>query len=338
MRKTGRMRRKKQKRIIIISSMCLLFCLCVGYAAFNTQINLRAKGNIIDNTVDIIDNVVNEGDGLYEDSYEEGRYIYRGSNPNNYITFNDEIWRIIAKESDGTYKIIKYEVLAGRAFDEANHRSTANNSYCTKPSSGCGVYAAVEGEFSSPSGLQRGTVTEDSSIKIYLNEDYYTNTLNETAKEQMISHSFNIGVVEYLDESGSEADSIEKYIAGEKMYAWTGNVGLANVSDIFKASLNPLCKSAAFDSDGNLDNCDINYLLDDTSIKEYYYWTINPFSSNYSNFSSDVWFGGVYFDDKYLSFSFANNNAITTRPVVFLKSTITLLGEGTKTNPYVITN
>ena len=41
--------------------------------------------------------VVTSGDGLYEDQYETGRYIYRGSEPNNYIQFNNELWRIVAK-------------------------------------------------------------------------------------------------------------------------------------------------------------------------------------------------------------------------------------------------
>ena len=167
--------------------------------------------------------LVESGDGLYEDEYESGRLIYRGQNPNNYIMFNNELWRIIAKETDGTYKIIRNDVLPKRRFDEANHRSTENNSYCQNPSRGCGVYAAVEGTFSSPSGSQSGTVTEDSSIKIYLNDDYYVNNLNSTAKGQMTAHSFNIGAVENLNESGAEADSIEKNIVGEKMYTWTGN-------------------------------------------------------------------------------------------------------------------
>ena len=43
-----RRKMKKQKRIIIVSSLCLLLCLCVGYAAFNTQLSIRAKGNIKD--------------------------------------------------------------------------------------------------------------------------------------------------------------------------------------------------------------------------------------------------------------------------------------------------
>ena len=325
---------KKQKRIIIISSLCLLLCLCVGYAAFQTTLSITAKGNIIDNSVDITDNVVTEGDGLYEDIYEEGRYVYRGQNPDNYIMFNDELWRIVAKEADGTYKIIRNDVLANRAYDEANHRSTENNSYCTKPRYGCGVYAAVSGTFSSPSGLQSGTVTEDSSIKIYLNEDYYTNNINETAKGQMTSHSFNIGAVEWLNES--EADSIEKNIAGEEMYTWTGNVGLANVSDILRASTNPLCTSAST-SIRDSDACNSNYLLDKGEASTLIYWTINSFSNESGGNSNNTWYG-------YVNSSNANVNIISAyissytapRPAVFLKSDTTLSGSGTSEDPFTI--
>lgn len=111
---------KKQKQILIIGSLSLLLFLCVGYAAFSTTLSLRAKGNIKKNSVDITDNVVTSGDGLYEDEYEEGRYVYRGSNPNNYITFNNETWRIVAKEVDGRIKIVRDELLSNRAFDSTN--------------------------------------------------------------------------------------------------------------------------------------------------------------------------------------------------------------------------
>ena len=321
---------KKQKQIIIISSLCLLLCLCVGYAAFNTQLSIRAKGNILDNSVDITDDVVTEGDGLYEDIYEEGRYVYRGQDPDNYIMFNDELWRIIAKEADGTYKIIKNDVLADRPYD--NQDRTESSTYCTS-TSGCGVYAAVEGTFSSPSGSQSGTVTEDSSIKIYLNEDYYTNNINQTKKGQMSSHSFNIGAVERLNESGAKVDSIEKNIAGEKMHTWTGNVGLANVSDILRASTNPLCTSATT-SYSDYDACNSNYLLDKGAASSY--WTINAYSRESGGYSYDAWLGSVNSSGASLSsaFAFTSNNA--PRPVVFLKAETTLSGEGTQSNPYTI--
>ena len=279
--------------------------------------------------------LVESGDGLYEDSYEAGRLIYRGQNPDNYITFNGETWRIIAKEADGTYKIIRNDVLANRAFDEKNHRSTENNSYCTNPRYGCGVYAAVSGTFSSPSGSQKGTVTEDSSIKIYLNDDYYVNNINETAKEQMTSHSFNIGAVERLNNSGAEADSIEKNISGEKMYQWTGNVGLANVSDILRASTNPLCTSATT-SNSDYDACNSNYLLDRGTASYIQYWTINASSSGSGGSSSSAWYGHVNSSRACLLSSLASTSGSAPRPVVFLKAETTLSGEGTQSNPYTI--
>ena len=307
--------------------------------AYDIKVRVTSNiGKILEKgtNVDITNNVVTTGAGLYEDEYEDGRYIYRGQNPDNYIWFNDELWRIIAKETDGTYKIIKNDVLANRAFDEANHRSTENNSYCTNPSSGCGVYAAVEGEFSSPSGSQSGTVTEDSSIKIYLNDDYYVNNINSTAKGQMISHSFNIGAVEYLDESGAETDSIEKNIAGEKMYTWTGNVGLVNVSDILRASTNPLCTSASTSYNG-INKCNSNYLLDKVSVSALRHWTINASSRESGGYSTQVWYGSVNSSDAFVYSYYAYYSpSFAPRPVVFLKSDITLSGSGTQSNPYQI--
>ena len=279
--------------------------------------------------------IVSGGYGLYADEYESGRYIYRGQDPDNYIMFNDELWRIIAKEADGTYKIIRNDVLANRAFDPSNHRSTANNSYCDNPVYGCGVYAAVEGTFSSPSGLQSGTVTEDSSIKIYLNEDYYTNNINEVAKGQMTSHSFNIGAVERLDESGAEADSIEKNIAGEKMYTWTGNVGLANVSDILRASTNPLCTSATTSSI-EIDACNSNYLLDGGSASSLHYWAINASSYESGDYPSGAWHVDVTSSYAGVGDSSAYHSTHAPRPVVFLKSSTTLSGSGTLEDPFTI--
>ena len=46
MRRIGKMRRKKQKKIIIVSTLSLLLVLTVGYAAFSTTLSLKAKGNI----------------------------------------------------------------------------------------------------------------------------------------------------------------------------------------------------------------------------------------------------------------------------------------------------
>ena len=315
--------------------------------------------------------LVESGDGLYEDSYEAGRYIYRGTNPNNYIEFNDELWRIVAKETDGTYKIIRNDIVTFAelgvtdgfsystiAFDVRNARTTEKNTYCDDPQYGCGVYAKVEGEFSTPSGSKRGTVTEDSTIKKILNDGYssdgvtlnYYNTLSSEAKGQMTSHSFNIGAVEYLDESGAEADSISKNIAGEKRHTWTGNVGLANVSDILKASTNPSCTSASkvmneimsVSGPEDISNpCTSNYLLFDLTDPTGF-WSINAFGSESGSLgspsaSTGAWRGGLFGGAGYVSGgnAFVGDNG-GARPVLYLKSDTTLSGEGTQSNPYII--
>ena len=48
-RLTRRIRKKKNK-IAVISSICLLLCFCVGYAAFSTTLSFSAKGNIKEKT------------------------------------------------------------------------------------------------------------------------------------------------------------------------------------------------------------------------------------------------------------------------------------------------
>ena len=68
---------------------------------------------------------VTSGDGIYKDEYESGRCVYRGENPNNYIRFNNELWRIIAREADGAYKIVRNEVLPeDMPFDGNDYRDS----------------------------------------------------------------------------------------------------------------------------------------------------------------------------------------------------------------------
>jgi len=108
----------------------------------------------------LIETTVTTGDGLYQDEYEEGRYIYKGSNPNNYITFNNETWRILSVENDGTLKIMKKDSIGTRVWDSSN----SNN--WTRP----------------------------STLNSYLNKTYY-NSLNSDAQALIQTHTWGIGPV-----------------------------------------------------------------------------------------------------------------------------------------------
>ena len=140
--------------------------------------------------------IVESGDGLYEDEYEAGRYVYKGANPNNYIEFdNGEIWRIISKEADGTYKILKNEVLSDQAWDSTNSNNWAR----------------------------------PATLNTYLNGEYY-NGLDSSIKDNIVSHTWGIGAVT----SGN--DDLAVQIASENETTWSGNIGLIAHSDYLRAN------------------------------------------------------------------------------------------------------
>ena len=130
-----RRRNKKQRNIIIISACSLLLIMTVGYAAMSTNLEINAKGNVIkkvSGAENLLDNagVVDSGDGLYKDSYEENVYTYRGASPNNYVNFNNELWRIVSvNTSDNTIKIMRNEILKDRQFDTESARRDIEK-YC----------------------------------------------------------------------------------------------------------------------------------------------------------------------------------------------------------------
>ena len=153
--------------------------------------------------------LVESGDGLYEDEYESGKYTYKGTNPNNYITFNNETWRIISIDSNGLIKIMRNESIGRRNFDSGN-----SNAW------------------------------ETSDIKTYLNEEYLpTITTNQ---DKIVLHTWSIGGVTYNnsdltgqinDENGtqSQSASIGMITASEYLRANTnteqcGNMGINNTN------------------------------------------------------------------------------------------------------------
>lgn len=99
-------RKKNYNLYILVACVGILSVMGIGYSYLQETLSINL-GLSKKQPIDITNEIVTSGDGLYEDQYEERRYVYRGSEPNNYIQFNNELWRIIAKETDGTYKIVR---------------------------------------------------------------------------------------------------------------------------------------------------------------------------------------------------------------------------------------
>jgi len=189
----------------------------------------------------LIENVVTEGDGLYEDSTEAGRYVYRGTDPDNYITFNGEEagWRIISVETDGTLKIMKKDSIGEMKWDIDTHTSN---------------------DWSRP-----------ATLNTYLNGDYYDTLANES-KENIQIHNFNIGGQSFADVSNL---GLKGQIEAEKRIVWNGNIGLISVSDYLKANSN-LSQCENFKDVGdNIAVCkETNYIIPSSEK----IWTITPYS------------------------------------------------------------
>ena len=150
---------------------------------------------------DLKELAVTEGDGLYADEYEAGKYTYKGANPNNYITFNNETWRILSVEADGKVKIVRNGLLRGTAFDTFG-----------------GTYGSNQWD-------------RPSDIKTYLNGEYLESiTVN---KEKIVPSTWSIGEVTF------DNNDLAGQIASENgTQSQSANVGLITVSEYLRANTN----------------------------------------------------------------------------------------------------
>ena len=217
MKRLSRLKRKKQKKMIIVSVLSLLLFLCVGYAAFQTNLSIIAKGNIKQKKgYEILQELCNTetGDGLYKDIYENNRCIYKGSNPDNYIIFNNEIWRILSVEADKTIKIIKNESIDNMSWD------MSGSNYWSRP----------------------------SDLNSYLNNEYLdTITTNQ---DKIVNYSWNIGEINiYVDE-----DFFEQ-INNEKQIQTNAKIGLISATEYIRTNSNNIMCGNFILNDANFSEC-----------------------------------------------------------------------------------
>ncbi len=272
--------------------------------------------------------IVTSGDGLYEDSTRLGRYVYKGANPDNYIQFNDELWRIVSREMDGTYKIVRNEILPDpMTFDEEEYRTNElGGTYCMGGYSGCNAWAANKNLQGTPeyfmNGSNGGEVLLDSSLNQYLNSEYLL-YLNDS--QYIVNHSWGVGGSHTSANLADDNLTWPELVEEENQFLWNGKIALLSMSDIYLATSNEeLCGTVNQYSD-NEDTCAANnYLL---SIDERW-WLLSPQAETYSS---------VYL----VSYSTPEaalepTTELSIRPALYLSSNIHFSGNGTQVSPYVI--
>ena len=261
-------------------------------------------------------------------TYDTG-YRYEGKDPNNYVYFNNELWRIIGVFDSSSHgvsntnlvKIIRNESIGGYAWDKSNTNDWPNSSLYHLLNDY--YYTATDGTSSGYCYQYSTTVTGNCNYtKIGLQTDYRNMVQTNTTW--------------YLGGPASNANPASTYYANErdssKIYSGvarspstTGNVGLMYASDYGYSVLSSSCDRTINLISYNSNTCAGNAWLK----KETYEWTITP----NSDFSSAVW--------SVSSAGYVNNDnafyGYASRPVLYLKSDVTVMGgDGSLDNPYRI--
>ena len=237
-------------------------------------------------------------------------YRYRGASPKNYVTFNNEVWRILGifPTDDGTgkienrIKIIKDQSIGNKKWD------TGNSNNWARP----------------------------ATLNTELNTTYL-NSLDSTA-QNMIGNAkyylggysgFNSSVDFYFYERKIKNTTSNEFYNGTNPNSFIGKLGLMYVSDYGYASSN--CENKII-FDYNSPSNDIracngtNWLFKGND----YQWLLPQRANN----SNDAFF--VY-SDGFGNLGNVSDIQIGVRPVLYLISSVKITGgNGTSSSPYTL--
>ena len=277
-----------------------------------------------------------------------GEYRYYGANPNNYVSYNNELWRIISVSNvksstsdtvgETRIKIVKADVLTDDngldAYSWDSSASTVNSGYGVNDWSQADLMTELNTlYYNSTSGT---CYTGGSNATTACN---FTNTgLSADARNLTTDAVYYLGG--YSTYSGLYADDYYTFERGTTVYdcstddgacpratTWTGKIGIIYPSDYAYATDLSLCTKDGLYYDEDANCTDNDWLLYNSNDQ----WTISPDSSG-ASIAFIVHSAGYviyYACDVY--------GAGAVRPVQYLRSEVAIVGgEGTSTNPYQI--
>ena len=287
--------------------------------------------------------------GLKKDNTPDQNIRYYGSDPNNYVRFNNELWRIIGVFGNNV-KLVRKDSLGSLSWDSSE--SSING----------GVGINQWGESKDADGNEYA----GADLQVYLNKMYYggtsvtcyggtknstttcpTNTLDNTAKALIDNHTWNTGAPNHstlYNSTTQSYDTVEFYkaergtvngkICSSGTYCndtvtrtteWTGYIGLPYVTDYAYASSENDCNTK-IDRSSTYKCKNNNWMHRSTST-----WYMSPYA--FPNNATSVWY--VYGDGS-SGLSLAAD-ALSAFPTIYLKSNVIIeSGNGTSSSPYIL--
>ncbi len=301
---------------------------------------IRRKVIVAENLVTYItnlyeDSITRTSNGLKKDNTEDKNIRYYGSDPNNYVRFNNELWRIIGVFGNNV-KLIRNEKLGNLSWDSSEESINE----------GWGV-----NEWST------------SALKNYLNTMYYggtsvtcynaknkqtttcpTNKLNTESKTLIDYYTWKTGAIEmskrtntpafYKAERGNVTGKICNGGSAcndtvERTTEWPGYIGLPYATDYAYASGESICETNMVKQDSsNTYICKNNNWMFKPNT---WYWTLSL--DAYPSASRGVWL--VYSAGNVGNINAAYGAAIF--PAIYLKTDILIKsGTGRSNDPYIL--
>ncbi len=265
----------------------------------------------------------------------DGNIRYMGADPNNYVSFNNELWRIIGVFDVATtnggptekrLKIIRDESIGSYLWDDgstSSGMSASSKDYYV-------MFLAPDAGYGK--GFNNWST---ASLQNYLNGDYY-NTLSSESQLLIGDAVWNLGGSStYNDVTASmfyERERGTTVYSGRPTY-WVGKIGLMYPSDYGYATSGgsttnrASCLATAIYNwkDSSYSDCKNNDYLFNGSTQ----WTLMPYSG-YSNRVFIVYTSG-YVDYNHVAYSYAS------RPVIYLKSDVKITGgDGSSSSPFTL--
>ena len=233
---------------------------------------------------------------------------FQGNNPNNYVTFNNELWRIIGVV-DGNIKIVRSKSLESMSWDDPGNDFDMNDQ------------TTWDGDNN----------WSDSTLQTYLNGEYY-NSIDATSKSMIQASTW------YL--RGNNTPRVTKYDMYD-LERTTGTLNGTNPEKIENTNIGLL-----YPSDWGFGAMETDSCLSSTTLYEYRScgptnWLsselVERLITPRSSFSDYAFFAGFNFGVGPYVNSSSVLNPCGVRPVLNLISNVRLSGGmGTKESPYTL--
>ena len=263
-------------------------------------------------------------------------YRYIGADPNNYVKFNDELWRIIGvfDTDDGTGKVEKrLKIIRNESIGDYSWNYNSAGNYINEWST-----AQLNNLLNSGAYYNRTTGIYYNGSKTASNTDFTTTGLTEKAKAMIGNAKWYLGgTSNYTSSSNGLVSHFYKYERGTSVHSgrstsWTGKVGLIYPSDYGYATsggtttnrASCLAKELLNWDSSSVSDCKNNDWMYNSSKGQ---WTITP--------RQDISYVFDVYDGCVVDYGAIINHGV--RPVVHLNSAIKVItGSGTKESPYIL--